>query len=360
MIMKTLLSILFLFVCAFAHAQYHNVEGIRVVGRSDSTTISNVGQIQFDADDDKFRFNDGTGWYSFLRDDATLPYLPLTVSSSINVDVALEEVLSFGLDDFTQTIYVFPSATTPFAGMLAGANKLYMDGQGIHIETDTSLLVSGDGEGDFNVTNFNKATFQPGSVGTPLVMSGGGSLSKPSVEWGGSASVNRVGRPTIFLGGNGGTVDIVDDPTTMVFSNRTGDGGFTLSFEATAGNHEAFIRDHSSNPIGIQYAADYSANYTARTLVDKGYVDGKFDGIQVPEGANKTMGIATLSSGTVTVNTTAVTANSRIFLTVNGGTLTNVGTPYVSARSAGTSFTITSTNASDASDVAWLIIEPAP
>jgi hypothetical protein len=157
--------------------------------------------------------------------------------------------------------------------MLAGENKLYMDGQGIHIETDTSLLVSGDGEGDFNVTNFNKATFQPGSVGTPLVMSGGGSLSKPSVEWGGSASVNRVGRPTIFLGGNGGTVDIVDDPTTMVFSNRTGDGGFTLSFEATAGNHEAFIRDHSSNPIGIQYAADYSANYTARTLVDKGYVD---------------------------------------------------------------------------------------
>lgn len=72
--MKTLLSILFLFVCAFAHAQYHNVEGIRVVGRSDSTTISNVGQIQFDADDDKFRFNDGTGWYSFLREGATLPY----------------------------------------------------------------------------------------------------------------------------------------------------------------------------------------------------------------------------------------------------------------------------------------------
>src|SRR5690606_35338203 len=95
----------------------------------------------------------------------------------------------------------------------------------------------------------------------------------PSVEWGGGASQARSGRPTIFLGGHGGTASIVDDPTTMVFSNRTADGGFTLSFEATAANHEAFIRDHSSNPIGIQYAADYSANYTARTLVDKGYVD---------------------------------------------------------------------------------------
>src|SRR5690606_10341260 len=114
-------------------------ERIRVVGRSDSTTISNVGQIQFDADDDKFRFNDGTGWFSFLRDDATLPYLPITVSSSINVDVDLEQLLSFG-DDSETILYVFPSATTPFAGMVAGENKLQMDGQGIHIETDTSLL----------------------------------------------------------------------------------------------------------------------------------------------------------------------------------------------------------------------------
>src|SRR5690606_34703162 len=83
MIMKTLLSILFLFVCAFAHAQYHNVEGIRVVGRSDSTTISNVGQIQFDADDDKFRFNDGTGWFSFMKEGASAQGWPLTGSANL-------------------------------------------------------------------------------------------------------------------------------------------------------------------------------------------------------------------------------------------------------------------------------------
>lgn len=84
------------------------------------------------------------------------------------------------------------------------------------------------------------------------------------------------------------------------------------------------------------------------------------NGISIKEGTNATMGTATLSAGTVTVNTTAVTANSRIFLTVNGGTLTNVGSTYISARSAGTSFTITSTNVLDASNVAWIIIEPAP
>jgi len=80
-------------------------------------------------------------------------------------------------------------------------------------------------------------------------------------------------------------------------------------------------------------------------------------GISIKEGTNATMGSATLSSGTVTVSTTKVTANSRIILTTNSSSGT-VGTPYVSARSAGTSFTITSTSGSDASTVAWVILEP--
>jgi len=82
------------------------------------------------------------------------------------------------------------------------------------------------------------------------------------------------------------------------------------------------------------------------------------DGIRINEGTNATMGTAVLTAGTVTVNTTKVTANSRIFLT----TQTSGGTPgsvYVSARTAGTSFTITSTSGTDTSTVAWLIIEPA-
>lgn len=80
-------------------------------------------------------------------------------------------------------------------------------------------------------------------------------------------------------------------------------------------------------------------------------------GLQVAEGANAKSGVATLVAGTVTVNTTAVTPNSRIQLTgqVDGGT---PGFQRVSARVAGTSFTITSSNAADTSQVAWLIVEP--
>lgn len=82
-------------------------------------------------------------------------------------------------------------------------------------------------------------------------------------------------------------------------------------------------------------------------------------GLRVKEGSNARMGTATLVAGTVTVNTTAVTANSRIFLTAQTSGAAP-GALRISARTAGTSFTITSTNAGDTSAVAWVIIEPAP
>lgn len=82
-------------------------------------------------------------------------------------------------------------------------------------------------------------------------------------------------------------------------------------------------------------------------------------GLKIKEGANARMGASTLVAGTVTVNTTAVTASSRIMLAGQDSS----GTPgglTVSARVAGTSFTITSTSATDTRLIAWLIFEPAP
>ena len=90
-------------------------------------------------------------------------------------------------------------------------------------------------------------------------------------------------------------------------------------------------------------------------------------GLIFTEGTNAIMGIATLVAGTVTVSTTKVTTNSRIFLTTQTLSGTEYGTVRVSARSAATSFAITSyrgnnttTVASgDTSNVAWMIVEPA-
>lgn len=71
--------------------------------------------------------------------------------------------------------------------------------------------------------------------------------------------------------------------------------------------------------------------------------------------AAKLRGVATMTAGAVTVSTTAVTANSQIHLTPQN-TSGTAGSVYVSARVAGTSFTITSTSGTDTRDVAWLLI----
>jgi len=81
-------------------------------------------------------------------------------------------------------------------------------------------------------------------------------------------------------------------------------------------------------------------------------------GLAVKEGSNARQGVAVLVGGTKVVNNTVVTANSRIFLTsqADGGT---PGFLRVSARTPGTSFTITSSNGADTSTVAYEIFEPS-
>lgn len=71
-------------------------------------------------------------------------------------------------------------------------------------------------------------------------------------------------------------------------------------------------------------------------------------------GAAATDGTAILSSGTATVNTTAVAAGSKILLTYQN--CTSCGTIYIGTITAGTSFVINSSNGSDASTVLWSIL----
>jgi hypothetical protein len=68
--------------------------------------------------------------------------------------------------------------------------------------------------------------------------------------------------------------------------------------------------------------------------------------INIATGANASVGTGTLAAGTVTVATTAVTANSIIIITPQE-TGTYNGRLRVSARTAGTGFTVTSSDAAD-------------
>lgn len=81
-------------------------------------------------------------------------------------------------------------------------------------------------------------------------------------------------------------------------------------------------------------------------------------GFSVKEGTNASMGKATLVGGTKVVSTTKVTASTRIFLSAVNGSA-NAGFLDTATRTPGTSFTITSSNALDDRDVAYLLVEPA-
>jgi len=140
-------------------------------------------------------------------------------------------------------------------------------------------------------------------------------------------------------------------------------GDLLLGGQVTGDSAERFTLDSAgaqrwgSGGAGADVVEKRSGVGILQLTVGSFDVNGNGSGYQAKEGVNCKQGTAVLVAGTVTVANTAVTANSRIFLTPQnaGGTPGFVG---VSARVAGTSFTITSSNAGDTSTIAFEIFEP--
>jgi hypothetical protein len=149
---------------------------------------------------------------------------------------------------------------------------------------------------------------------------------------------------------SGGTLEqlrVSHTATAVNFLNITG---------AIATASPSVTAQGSDTNIGITYTSKGSAQHTFNN--GNVAVNTLGAGLRIKEGTNGTMGVATLVGGTVTVNTTNVTANSRIFVCCQ----TPGGTPgflRISARVAATSFTILSSSGTDTSIVAYQIFEPA-
>ena len=172
------------------------------------------------------------------------------------------------------------------------------------------------------------------------------STSSPTVGWLTATSTTGT---SIFSG----IVGIAtSSPSYTLSVGGFGDvkGNWNVAATSTVGSL------YATSTLSVGTSSQSGANIQFSGNVRLGNVGNKFI-IKEKASGNASMGIATLSSGSVVVNNTLVTANSRIMLTPQNGT-TNVGTIWISARTAGTSFTISSTNASDARDVAFWIIEP--
>lgn len=132
--------------------------------------------------------------------------------------------------------------------------------------------------------------------------------------------------------------------------------------ETTGGRFNALVHGYNdvvfstgNGSYTYRESAKISGSNHALTLVGDLICATAGKGLQIQSGTGARAGNATLVAGTVTVTNTTVTANTLILLSrkTAGGTLGNL----TYTLSAGASFTINSSSASDTSVVSYLLIE---
>lgn len=237
----------------------------------------------------------------------------------------------------------------------------------MNMRTATSGFSNGDGAqvthsgSDFSVNNFEAGAIKFTTNG---------------------ASFNDLMRLTtgqrVFIGYNGTGITDSGDPLQVKGSGGTFTSTSDTVLKVVGGNYPGIKITGTSFPSGVDIACEASTDFRIRIndakpllLMTSGtsrmnihstnssYAPFNIGPSATPgtSMARVKHGVATLTTGAVTVSETTTTANSRIFLTsqVDGGT---VGFLRVSARTASTSFTITSSSAIDTSTVAWMMVEP--
>lgn len=142
----------------------------------------------------------------------------------------------------------------------------------------------------------------------------------------------------------------IEGLSTENFSGTT--GGSKLVFSTTANGGQ--VRTNILT-LDQDKSATFAGNMTASGNI---LINTAGKGLSIKSGSNARIGTGTLSGGTLTVANTSVTANTRVFLTDTGTSVTNVGSLTV-VTTAGVGFVVTSTIAIDSSTFNWLLIESA-
>lgn len=207
------------------------------------------------------------------------------------------------------------------------------------------------------------ASVAAGSATWNLAASSAGALSTLTGNSGGAlnpsaGNISIVGTGALGIAGSGSTLTASITPGTSLVATVTGGTGGALSPAsgnitlAGTANQITSTGSGSTVTFSLPSALTVPGSLTTTTTLTVGT---KLD---VTTGANASAGVsAALTGGTVTVSTTAVTANSLIFFSANTlGTVTVPSAYYASAKTAGTSFVITASQATDTSTVNWWLI----
>lgn len=143
----------------------------------------------------------------------------------------------------------------------------------------------------------------------------------------------------IFIGASTSAQGNVSVTGNMLFASQTAAQAIFIFNQAASSTLDAAI---SGNKVsGAGWSAPFGMSSAAGTMKVRGDIN---------------RGTATLAAGTVTVSNVAVQTTSLILLAAQDNN--TAGALRVSARTAGTSFVITSSNAADTGSVAWEVTEP--
>lgn len=271
-------------------------------------------------------------------------FLKTSTSSTIN------ELISTGVDGVTGKQFYLKTANTTVTNDNSG--PLYVEtgvatGTGdsgtVYIRSGTTGQGAGTVSGDVNIGVGAAATKGRVIIGgdTNLLVSTTYTDTDIPIRWG---SVDSMVNET-YVGIRAPSE--VETSYSMIWPAAQGSSGQTL------------VNDGSGALSWVDRAKTDLSNVASTAIpVDVNItVAGK--GVTIKEGSNARMGTCTLVLGTCTVSNTSVTANTRIFLTVQSlGTVTVPSAVAVSARTASTSFVILASDLTDTSVVGWMMVEP--
>lgn len=377
--MKKLLYILLLFINVTAYTQSStNTRQIRffsIITASDtSAVIANSGRMWYDSSTDEFRVNiDGVN-YSLRSTASASGGGPLTIN---------EQTASYELElvDGTNSLVRMDVAGANDLTVPANATIAFPLGTTITIEQTGVGLTTVVAAGGVTINGSAGNLLSPGQ-GSPMVL-----VKVATNEWDlwngtepavGLAAGNDTEIQYNDAGVLGASPLFIFDPALLGDALMIGDAGgerITLGY-LNFNMYDVFDgRTLNINSSGWDAGSDVSLTSTGSILINP---DGKLmlsvigaddnliletgNGVRtlmINGGANEQCGTAVLVGGTVTVNNTKVSANSIIIITVQAlGTVAVPSGYSISARVAGTSFTILASAPTDTSTVGWFIIEP--